>query len=173
MWIKEQESIFCSEFTAKSFYLSTLPSKAWFRRQHLTGDTTFCTAVLNTGAGKTLHSPPPLLWQSQISFQDKPSPPPGIPETSVSASIGHKSSTSPRDNRPHLQQQLLSSCTNSWCCSLGILNPAHYSDYFMALLLWPSLPLPALEEATCLMLSGKFWDRPVYSGGKYPVLLCV
>lgn len=73
MWIKEQESIFCSEFTAKSFYLSTLPSKAWFRRQHLTGDNILHRCAEHRGRkNPSLTTTTALAKPNILSRQTKP-----------------------------------------------------------------------------------------------------
>lgn len=143
MWIKEQESRFCNEFTANPFYISILPSKAQFRRQHFTSAHQLwarlvtphpAQLVVNTGAGKTPNWPPPLLWQSQIPFQEKPNPISHCWLLEIPSKCKpwrQHSSTSPRDNKdttPTSEAALQLLCaplgTNySLYCRLVIPNP--------------------------------------------------
>lgn len=182
MWIKEQESRFCNEITANPFYLSTLPIQGSIQEAALylslpavgqTGDTTSCTAVVNRGAGKTPNWPPPLLWQSQIPFQEKPNPTSHSWVLEMARKCKHwwqYSSTSPRDNKDTTPTSRSSS--SALVCSSGdkllpVLQAGNSEPLLITMItswfcfLWTSLPLPAFEEATCHMLSGMFWNRPV------------
>lgn len=134
---------------------------------------TSCTAVVNRGAGKTPNWPPPLLWQSQIPFQEKPNSTSHSWVLEMARKCKHwwqYSSTSPRDNKDTTPTSRSSS--SALVCSSGdkllpVLQAGNSEPLLITMItswfcfLWTSLPLPAFEEATCHMLSGMFWNRPV------------
>lgn len=109
-------------------YLSTLPSKARFRRQHFTSahwlwpdwwHNNLCICGEH-GAGKTPNSPPPLLLQSQISFQEKPNPPSHswLLEMSLSASTGHNTAAL-QQGTAKTQHPLPAAALQLLCAPLG------------------------------------------------------
>lgn len=190
MWIDEQESTFCNEFTANSFVL--LPSEAQFGRRHLTSAHRLWARLVThsaylwrtQGQQKLLTHHHHFFGKAKYPFKKNQTYPP-IPGSwrchqvrALATAQRHFTKGQPRHNS-HCQKQLFSSWmllwgqTTPWSAAWWFWTPAHHSQYFMVLFLWTSLSLPALEEAACHMLSGMFWNRNVSSGGKYSVLFWV
>lgn len=173
MWIEEQESVFCNEFRANSFV--SLPSKAQFRRQHFTlvhqlwaRLVTRNSAYLwwTQGQQKLLTHHHHFSGKAKYPFMKNQTHPP-IPGSwrchEVQAlATAHLITGQPRHST-HFQKQLFSSCVLLW----GSATPWRASEPLLITVIascfcfCASLPLPALEEAACHMLSGMFWNRPV------------
>lgn len=125
MRLKDQESLICNEFTANSFVPLHTPLQGLIQEAALylsspaVADTTFCTYVANTGAGKPPNSPAPLLWLGQISFQEKPNPTyhSWLLKMPLSAALATTQQRFPKGQQRHntySQKQLFSSCMLLW-----------------------------------------------------------
>lgn len=144
---------------ATAFHLSTLPSKAWLRRQHLTSAQRLWARLATQhsaqlcwtqGQGKLTHH------QIQTSFQEIPNPP-GILEMPANASTGHNTAVLHQGTaKTPLAWQLCSSCTLLWgqtapaSAAWGFWTPAHCSDCFTVLVCQPPFPYQLLRKPLVL-----------------------
>lgn len=179
MWIKEQESRFCNEITANPFYLSTLPSKAQFRRQHFTSAYQLWARLVTPhpaqlwwteGQEKLLTDHHHFFGKAKYPFKKNQTQPPipGSWRWPESASIGDNTATlhqgTTKTRHPLPEAALVCSSGDKL---LPVLQAGNSEPLLITMItswfcfLWTSLPLPAFEEATCHMLSGMFWNRPV------------
>lgn len=181
MWIKEQESRFCNEITANPFYLSTLPSKAQFRRQHFTSAYQLWARLVTPhpaqlwwteGQEKLLTDHHHFFGKAKYPFKKNQTQPPipGSWRWPESASIGdntaalHQGTTKTRHPLPEAALQLLYAPlgTNySLYCRLVILNPCSLQWLLHgSVFCEPPCPYQLLRKPLAICCQGCFETGP-------------